>query len=367
MTYRAVDSAAPAATLSAGRVAALAAGATLLGSGGGGEVAMGALLLRRRLAEAPVALVPAAQLPPRTLVVHVGLAGAPDVVAERLVNPDDFARAVRAAAGEAGAPAGAVGVIEVGGLNALIAALAAARLDLPLVDGDLMGRAFPRLDQNVAALHGLPPYPLVLAGPCGDTVVVRDCSPRLAEPLLRANVLALGGAAALATHPVAAGRLAGIGVPGSVSACLGLGERFLAAVDGPGSSPERLAAALGGELLATGRAEEIIPRHGLSPGCVTLTDRRTGAVVRVDLLDEYLAVTVDGVTLAAVPQIIVAVDPNGRRSLRSDQLKAGLHLTLLRLPALYQWPDEAAPLVGPAAYGLDLDLGAAGTAEGRQP
>ncbi|MEU6009599.1 helix-turn-helix domain-containing protein [Streptomyces sp. NPDC047453] len=125
----------------------------------------------------------------------------------------------------------------------------------------------------------MPPYPFVLAGPCGDTVVVRDCSPRLAEPLVRANVLALGGAAALATHPVTAGRLAGIGVPGSVSACLGLGERFLAAVDGPGSSPERLAAALGGELVATGRA------LGLHRNTVTARLRQVRDRIGVDLDD----------------------------------------------------------------------------------
>ncbi|MGW1816680.1 S-methyl thiohydantoin desulfurase domain-containing protein [Streptomyces sp. NPDC002125] len=342
--------------LSADQVGDLAAGATLLGSGGGGEVGTGALLLRRLLAGAPLPYVPAAALPPGALVVHVGLVGAPDVLAERLVNPDDFAAAVRTAAEAAGAPAGAVGVLEIGGLNAVVAALAACRTGLPLVDGDLMGRAFPRIDQTVAALHGLAPQPLVLVGPGGDTVVVPRCSPRLAEPLLRANVLALGGAAAMAVHPVEAGRLARIGVGGSVSACLELGGRFRAAVEDPGLTPQGLAAALGGDLLAAGRAEEIVPRHGQLPGTVTLIDRGSGAVVRVDLLDEFLAVTVDGVVRAASPQIIAAVDPSGRHTLRSDQIRTGQDLTLVRLPALYDWPDAGAALVGPAAFGLDLDM-----------
>ncbi|MFF2327325.1 MULTISPECIES: DUF917 family protein [unclassified Streptomyces] len=338
------------AVLSEARVPALAAGATLLGSGGGGEVATGALLLRGQLAGAPVPLVAAARLPAGTLVVHVGLVGAPDVLSERLVEPGDFARAVHAVADAAGAPAGAVGVIEVGGLNALIPVLAAGRLRLPLVDGDLMGRAFPRIDQTVAGLHGLHPQPFALVGPAGDTVVVPDCTPRLAEPLVRANVLALGGAAALALHPVTAVRLAEVGVTGSLSACLDLGERFLASA---GAAPEELAAGLGGELLALGRIEEIVPRHGQTPGSMTLTDRRTGAVVRVDLLDEYLAVTVDGVTRVSSPDIIAAVDPSGHRPLRTDQVRAGQTLMLLRLPALYDWPPEAAALVGPAAFGLD--------------
>ncbi len=77
-------------------------------------------------------------------------------------------------------------------------------------------------------------------------------------------------------------------------------------------------------------------------------------MVRVDLLDEYLAVTVDGVTRAAAPQVIAAVDPSGRRPLRADQLRTGGHLILLRLPSLHAWPAEAEPLVGPTAFGLDL-------------
>lgn len=341
-------------TLTAAHVPALAAGATLLGSGGGGEVATGALLLRLGVAKAPLAVVPASALAPDTLVVHVGLAGAPDVIAERLTDPDDFAHAVHRVASDVGGTAGAVGVIEVGGLNAVVAAMAAARLGLPLVDGDLMGRAFPRIDQTVATLHGLPLPPLAMVGPGGDTVVIPACSRRLAEPLLRANLLALGGAAALAGYPMRADALAAVGVPGSVSACLRAGRCFLAAVGDAGVTPEGLAAALDAELLAVGRAEEIVPRQDLSPGWATLTDRRTGAVVRVDLLDEYLAVTVDGVPRATCPQIIAAVDPSARRVVRADQIRLGDHLILLRLPALHDWPAEAAALVGPAAFGLDL-------------
>ncbi|CAL9367631.1 DUF917 domain-containing protein [Streptomyces sp. enrichment culture] len=355
MTRTSAEAPAPVspAPLTAARVPALAAGATLLGSGGGGEVATGALLLSRELAGAAVPLVPAAAQAPDTLVVHAGLVGAPDVLAERLADPDDFAHAVHTAAEVAGVRAGAVGVIEIGGLNAVVAAVAAARLGLPLVDGDLMGRAFPRIDQTVTAVAGVDPAPLVLVGPGGNTVVVRECARRLAERLLRANVLALGGAAALAVHPLPAARLAAIGVRGSVSACLGLGDRLLAAREA-GGTPEDLADALQAELLAAGRVEEIVPRQDLTPGWATVTDGRTGAVVRVDLLDEYLAVTVDGVTRAAVPQIIAAVDPRGHRPLRADQLRTGGHLTLLRLPSLHTWPSEADPLVGPPAFGLDL-------------
>ena len=83
----------PLRTITAERVAALAAGATLLGSGGGGPVALGELLLRRALPRRGVIVRRARDLPQQAMVVHVGVFGAPDVLAERLINPADMAAA----------------------------------------------------------------------------------------------------------------------------------------------------------------------------------------------------------------------------------------------------------------------------------
>lgn len=339
------------ARLTSAQLPALAAGATLLGSGGGGDVEVPARLLRRALAEAPVPVVPAAALPDEALVVHVGQAGAPDVLAERLIAPEDFARAVRAVESALGRRADAVGVTEIGGLNALVPALAAGALGLPVVDGDLMGRALPRLDQFTLALDAHPACPFAVVGPAGDTVLVPSCAARAVDPLVRANLAAMGGTAALAVHPVTARTLRGSGIPGTLTACLRLGERYLAA---RGAPAQELSARIGARLLCAGGIDEIQPRRGATTGSVTLHDHASGAVVRVDLLDELLAVTVDGETVAATPEIIVAVDPAGHAPLRSDQLRVGRTVLMLRLPALHHWPPEAAGLVGPAAFGLAL-------------
>lgn len=357
-------SAGPSAELSAAQVRPLAMGATLLGSGGGGDVAVGAQLLTHVLATRPVCVARAADLPADTLVVHVGVVGAPDILAERLIDPQDFAHAVNAVVRAAGAPAGAVGVIEIGGLNALIPLLAAAELDLPVVDGDLMGRAFPRIDQTRLALWGYPAQPIAVVGPAGDTVVIPSCAPRAVEPLIRANVAAMGGAAAVALYPVAAGTLADLGIPGSLGCCLTLGERYLAArAAGAGD----FAGHIGADLLCEGRVDEIRPRQGGIPGSITLLDHASGAVVRVDLLDEFLAVTVDGTTVTATPEIIVAVDPTSRVPIRSDQLRLGRTVLMLRLPAPHRWPAEAGDVVGPAGFGLDVGYEAGLGDEGEMP
>ncbi|MFJ3819681.1 S-methyl thiohydantoin desulfurase domain-containing protein [Streptomyces nodosus] len=54
--------------------------------------------------------------------------------------------------GHLGGELAAVGVIEIGGLNAVAAVLAAARLGAPVLDGDLMGRAFPRINRTTVTV-----------------------------------------------------------------------------------------------------------------------------------------------------------------------------------------------------------------------
>lgn len=342
--------------ISAEHVDALASGATLLGSGGGGDVALGALLLRRMLEREgaePVPVIASDELPVDALVVHAGVGGAPDVLAERLVDPDDCARAVEAVVAQTGGRLAAVGVIEIGGLNALMGVIAAARLGVPVIDGDLMGRAFPRLDQATLTVAGHPIAPMALVGPLGDTVLVTRSSAAAAQALMVSSAAAFGGAATLAMFPTTAGTLVEHGVRRSLSVCVGLGRAFLA-VDA--DAPATVAAEqIGGRLLCEGRVDQVRPREGRVPGSITLIDRHTGGVVRVDHLEEYLAVTIDGRTVVSAPEVIVALDHRARCPIRTDEVRLGQSLALATLPALHDWPSEVAAAVGPAGFGLRVE------------
>ena len=314
----------PLRTITAERVAALAAGATLLGSGGGGPVALGELLLRRALPRRGVIVRRARDLPLQAMVVHVGVFGAPDVLAERLINPADMAAAARAVVEQVGGELAAVGALEIGGLNALAAVLAAPTL--------LLG--------------------FITDGPGGDTVVVPTCSDRLVGGLLDSAAAALGGLAALAIYPTSAATLASVGVPGTLSSCVSLGEAFLSA---PAGDIPVLADRLGGSFIFQGRVDELRPREADAPGSVTLTGAG-GSVARLDLLEEFLAVTVNGITLARTPDVIVVLSSTSGAVVGTAQVRLGQALGIVALPALHTWPPGSDAVVGPAAFGLDLDV-----------
>lgn len=337
-------------TLAAEHVAALGAGATLLGSGGGGAVQLGEPLLRHVLREGAVEVVAAAELRPDAQVVHVGVVGGPDVLAERLIDPRDLALATRAVVHHLRSGLDAVGIIEIGGLNAMVGVLAAVELGVPVVDGDLMGRAFPSIRKTTLAVAGYSSTPLAVVGAAHDTMVIPTASPAMAETLVAAGVAAMGGAAALALYPTTAATLDRVGVRGSLSACVALGEAYLASVS---AEPRDLVTALDGRLLFEGRVDEVRPRQDGAPGSITVDDGRSTA--RIDYQEELLAVTLDGFTVLRPPDVIVCLDALNRTALRIDQLRIGQPLTVFSLPPLHTWPADAAGAIGPESFGLELE------------
>jgi DUF917 family protein len=325
-------------------------GALLLGSGGGGDVSLGVQLLRQQLRNGlGIPVIDADSLPPARTVIHPALIGSPTVNSERLMHPDDFVKATSALASHLGVQVSAVGIAEIGGVNAFTPMMVAAALGLPLIDGDLIGRAFPRPEQTTLAFAGEPIGPLSVIGPHGETVLISGADVASVQRLLWSAVAAMGGAAASALYPIEAGRLASHGLRGSLSTCHRIGRQFLAA---PATSGPELAQAVGGRLLCEGRVDELRPA-GQDLGCATLGDRRTGAVVRVDFRSEFVNVAIDGCSVASTPDVIVALDPARRRPLFCEELRPGQPLVIVCIRALYDWPEKAMSLVGPAAFGAE--------------
>src|SRR5256886_14927190 len=91
----------------------------------------------------------------------------------------------------------AVMSLEIGGGNAIQPFMAAALLDLPVVDADCMGRAFPEAQMTSFAIHNLRMYPLTLADVRDNAVIVaRAASWEGMERLLRKAGRGVGSVAA---------------------------------------------------------------------------------------------------------------------------------------------------------------------------
>src|SRR5690606_4463690 len=140
----------------------LAAGAAFLGSGGGGDPYYGLLIAEAELARyGGVRLLPLQALADDALVVPLGWIGAPTVSVEKLPGGHETVAGLRRMEVLLGRPVDAVLPIEIGGGNGLAPLAAAARLGLPVVDADGMGRAFPESQMAIFNIRGLPACPAV--------------------------------------------------------------------------------------------------------------------------------------------------------------------------------------------------------------
>lgn len=330
-------------------VDALATGASLLGCGGGGPTLVGRMLCRAALGTRPVAVTTAAALPPEAVVVHVGVVGAPDIFAEQMVAPADMARAAAALARHVGVRPAAVGVIEIGGLNAMMPVVAAAELGLPVVDGDLMGRAFPSVHKTTLAVRGAPIAPFALVGATGSVVLVEESSRLAAESVMLAAVGSMGGSAALAIFPTSARDLDAADCAGSLSTCVRLGRDYLRYQQ---ETVPDLARRLGGTIAFEGWVAEIRPREVEAPGAVTLISMDGSATCRVDFRDELLQVSDDAVPVAATPEILIALQSTTGTVLQVDDFVQGQAVSIVTLPALHDWPAAASDVIGPGAFGF---------------
>lgn len=344
-------------------VAALERGMSMLGSGGGGDTITAASLLRQRLAAGyDVTVTPVAELPHDTRIVPVGVVGATAVFAEKLPGGHEFRTAVAAIERWTRDTVDAVMSIEVGGLNGVMPLVVAADLGLSVVDSDLSGRGLPRLDQlSVAAAgHGL--APAALAEPSGQVLVLAGGSAADVERAARSFLTAAGGWAVLALAPILAADLPGRALTGTVSGALDLGRRALAA--GPEPGADALADAVGGRMLALGRAIEVDhragPTHhgrtGFGRGSVTVQDHASTSLLRLEMENEYLLALRDGVVVATTPDVLAVLDRRTGVPISCDAVRHGVEVAVLQLPAAPFWTDpRRLPVVCPRAYGIDCD------------
>lgn len=334
------------------RICDLALGATLLGSGGGGDTRAMALATWSSLREkGPVRLVDAAELPADTWVAPIGVVGAVAALTERLPSGAEFAAAVRALESHLGVTVSAVHGLEIGGVNGLVPVLTASSLGLPLVDADGMGRALPRVDQTVFTAAGMPAAPVVLADPTGRTAVLSGPSNAAVEHACRAVLGSFGGWAAAVQYPMRASDAARHAIAGSFSRAARLG-RALGAPHPSTSDRSRRLADAGGSVVASGTVLEV--HRGSQVATVTVEpDGGALRTVRVEAADEYLMVLADGAMAVSVPDIICVLDRRSFAPVAVDELRAGCGVDIVSFPAPAAWRcDGAAALVGPDAFGL---------------
>jgi DUF917 family protein len=160
-------------------------------------------MLRQALQDhGPVELLDVTSLADADFVVPFAMMGAPTVLVEKIPNGNEMVAALRAMERLHDNDARAILCAEIGGINALLPVVLAARAGLPVVDGDGMGRAFPQLQMITYHIFGVPAAPMVMTDEYSNSVLFQCESSLDVERLGRHLVVAMGGSSTICLYPM---------------------------------------------------------------------------------------------------------------------------------------------------------------------
>lgn len=336
----------------------IAAGAGILGTGGGGNPYYGQLhVLQLLRGGAEVRMVDADELPDDALCVSVGGMGAPTIGIEKVRRGDEPLVALRALEAHTGRKAGYLISGEIGGSNALWPLAVAAQTGLAVIDGDGMGRAFPELQQNTFSIYGVRCTPAAIADVKHNVALFDNLADTVTlERYARAVTVQMGGSSGYA-FPLMSGRqVKDIAVKRTITLSCQVGR---AVSDARRNHEDPVLAILGhtgGEVVFRGKVVDVDRRMvaGFARGRLKLDtlDPGLGTSLEIDLQNEYLIARRDGEVAAVVPDLICLVDQATGQPVTTEIVRYGLRVAVLRVPApgLLTTP-EALRTVGPAAFG----------------
>lgn len=344
-----------------GELADIARGAAILGTGGGGDPYVGELLAREAVGRhGPVTLVSLDEVPEDALVATVACLGAPTVLREKLPAGTEGPTAFKALQAYLGQEVTHVLPVEVGGLNSMIPIAVAAELGLPLVDADLMGRAFPEFQMVLATLAGIDGSPMSMADDKGNAAVFETLDNKWAERFARSMSVEMGAMAFVGSYSMSGAQLRGCAVVDTMSFAQSLGAATRDAADSRLGPVEALREALGAVRLLEGKVLDVDREMRAGFGHVECVlegvGEHAGSTVRLHAQNEYLLAEADGELLGCTPDLLFVVESETALPVTAEEIRYGMRVTLLASPCDPRWRSaEGLALVGPAYFGYDVD------------
>lgn len=339
-----------------------AMGAGILGTGGGGNPYIGRLRAREQLrAGRRIRVIDPDEIADDDLLVVSGGMGSPVVAYEKTSGGQEETDAVRALQRHIGRDFTAIAPFEMGGGNSMVPLVIGALLDIPVVDGDGMGRAFPELQMITYFIYGGSPSPAALADERGNRIVVDQVvDSKWLERLLRTTTIEMGGHAGLATAVMDGAFCRTAIIPRTLTLAKNIGDAVLAARRNHDDPSDAVLDVAGGKRYLRGKVMDVERRatRGFARGRLVLegTGSDSGRRIEIDFQNENLVIREDGVPTVTVPDLITLVTTDEGEPITTELVRYGFRADVLVIPCppLLKTP-EALEVVGPRAFGYDVD------------
>ncbi len=239
--------------------------------------------------------------------------------------------------------------------------IVAARMGIPLVDGDGMGRAFPELQMITYLIYGGRPAPSALADERGNVVVFSEIvDAKWLERIARAATIEMGGHAGLATSVMDGAFAKRSIIPNTLQRARSIGRAVLQARETQNDPTAAVIAVAGGIRYLRGKVTDVHrrPAKGFARGHVALegVGDDDGRTIRIDFQNENLVIWEEDEPRVTVPDLISLVTTETGEPITTELIRYGFRADVLVLerPDLLA-SEQALAVVGPRAFGIDLD------------
>lgn len=324
-------------------IQALALGCAFLGSGGGGNPAYDQLIAEHALETyGPIHVISIDELDDDALVVPMAFVGAPLIASEKLSSGREFEAIIRHL--DQRGKKIVLMPAEIGGANGLCAIAVAAKLGLPVLDADSLGRAYPQIQMTSCNLFGISPSPAYFADSLGNLVVIEAENAHALERIGRHVSISMGSSCAVAIYLMEGREAKRVLIRDTLTLALSIGGSILR-----GDPTEGVCLIQG---IITEVKQEI--KNGFLQGSVKINSEQK--MVEVLYQNEFLLAKEGETILATTPDILTIIEIESGTPITSDGLRYGLRVSLLALPAPEIWQTEAGlALVGPQYFGYAVD------------
>lgn len=337
-------------------------GAGVLGTGGGGNPYLGYLRVRELLRNGgKVRVIDPSEIDDDDLLIVVGGMGSPMVSYEKLARGTEETTAARAVERHLGRSFDAIAPFEMGGGNSMVPMIVAAAMDIPLVNGDGMGRAFPELQMITYLIYGGSPSPAAIADERGNEVIISNVvDAQWLERIARAATVEMGGHTGLATSVMDGAFCKRSIIPHTLHLARSIGRSVLDARVRKLDPSSAITDVAGGRRYLRGKITDVHRQttKGFARGQMTIAGLGddAGRSIRIDFQNENLVIWDDEEPTVTVPDLICVVATDTGEPITTEMVRFGARIDVLVLPCpdLLK-TDEALAVVGPRSFGLPFD------------
>jgi hypothetical protein len=344
-------------------IEALAIGAWILGTGGGGDPYHKLLNMRQLYRRGhAVTLIDPMSLADDALVAVLSNMGAPLVGQERLADPEFAVKPLRTMERYLGRTFDAVMALEIGGGNGVHPMMVSVLTGYPVVDADTMGRAYPEAQMTSVAVAELQCYPLALADIRDNEVIIpRAESWHWMERISRKVCTEVGSVAATCKAPRTGREVKDHAVLYTTTKAIDLGRAVTAARRQHLDPTQAILDACKGLRLFTGKVVDVERRatEGFLRGRAAIEGLGddAGDLFTVHFQNEFSVGYRGEKPVVMTPDLICVVDSVSGDGIGSDVIRYGQRVSVLALPAPAVFlTARGLRNVGPRAFGFDLDF-----------